>query len=95
MRTIVIAALLCTLAFPALAVPTCLPEGGSVYFSLEVGKMSESDRAQFYEQILKAHGIDASQTRFWNGCIQTFVTVNGHFTMKFFNPYTLDEVPAN
>ena len=87
--------LLALLATPALAVPACYaPRGGAIIINIEIGKMSETERATFYEQQLRMRGIEASQTRFWNGCVQTFVTENGHFSMRFFDPWTLEEVPA-
>ena len=84
-------------ALPAMAAPMCYaPRGGHVIqFSIEIGKLGEADRAAFYEQQLRARGYDARDTRFWQGCIQTFVTVNGHFTMRFFDPYTLEEIPVD
>ena len=84
-------------ATPAFAVPYCdAPRGGNVIvFGFEIGDLSETDRARFYEQRLRARGIDASDTRFWNGCVQTFVTENGHFTMRFFDPWTLEEIPVD
>lgn len=98
MKTALLALILVTSATPALAVPTCFaPKGAGshIIFSVEIGKLSEADRAAFYEQQLRARGIQASNTRFWNECIQTFVTENGHFTMRFYDPYTLDEVPVD
>ena len=86
------------LATPALAVPMCyVPRPGApvIQFSIVIGKLTEADRAAFYQQQLRARGIDASDTRFWNGCIQTFVTENGRFTMRFYDPWTLEEVPVD
>ncbi len=84
---------------PALATPDCtVPRGGpglNFGFELQIGKMSEQERAQFYEQQLNARGIRAQQTRFWSGCIQTFVVENGHVSMRFYDPYTLDEIPVD
>lgn len=89
---------LALLASPAVAeriVPMC-PEpmpGLHIEFGFSIGgTMSESERAAFFEQRLRARGIDASQTRFWNGCIQTFVRENGHTTMQFFDPRTLERI---
>ena len=82
------------LANPALAFPTCpIPQAGvHIEFHVNFGKMTENERAAFFEQQLRARGIDASNTRFWEGCIQTFVTENGHTTMRFYDPDTLIEV---
>ena len=83
---------------PALAeriVPMCPQYEAGLHFEFgfSIGeKMTESERAAFYEQRLRARGIDASQTRFWNGCIQTFVRENGHTTMQFFDPDTLERI---
>jgi hypothetical protein len=98
MRRLALALLVAAIALPAFANPMCYaPRGGgpSLQFSIEIGKLSEADRAAFYEQRLRARGIDASDTRFWQGCIQTWVTENGHFTMRFYDPYTLEEVPVD
>jgi hypothetical protein len=95
-RALAAALLLCAVATPALAVPFCPgPRGGGVVLGFEVGKLGESERARFYEQRLRARGIDASDTRLWGGCIQTFVTENGHFTMRFYDPWTLEEIPLD
>jgi hypothetical protein len=99
MKTTLLAALaFATAATPVLAVPFChAPQGGGshIIFNVEIGNLSEADRAAFYEQQLRARGIEASDTRFWNECIQTFVTENGHFTMRFYDPYTLEEISAD
>jgi hypothetical protein len=54
--------------------------------------MSESEQAAFFEQRLRARGIDATDTRFWNGCVQTFVRENGTFSLQFFDPETLERI---
>jgi hypothetical protein len=56
---------------------------------------SEEELAREAEMQLRAQGINASMTRFWNGCIQTFVRENGHTQMKYYDPDTLAEVPVN
>jgi hypothetical protein len=72
------------------------PKGGSVIvFEFEIGKWGETERAQFYEQRLRMMGIDARQTTFWNNCIQTNVRENGKITMRFYDPWTLEEVPVD
>ena len=75
MKPLALAALLALCATPTLAVPMCYaPKGGNVViFEFEIGKMGESERAAFYEKMLQMRGIDARQTTFWNGCIQTNV----------------------
>lgn len=92
-----LAAAFALLATPVLAAPFChAPRGGNVVvFEMEIGRLSETDRAQFYEMRLRALGIDAARTRLWNGCIQTFVTENGRFTMRFYDPWTLEEIPLD
>ena len=97
MKSIVVAALLALLVTPALAVPMCYaPKGGNiVIFEFEIGKMGETERASFYEKQLRMRGIDAMQTTFWNGCIQTTVRENGHISMRFYDPWTLDEIPVD
>ena len=82
-------------ATAALAVPTCDGPDFSELDSSGHYRYSEPDESAFAEQRLNAMGIDASSTRFWNGCIQTFVRENGHTTMRFYDPDTLREVPVN
>ena len=98
MKTVVLAALLALTASPAFAVPFChAPRGNGpvVVFEIEIGKLGETDRARFYEFRLNALGIKASNTRFWNECIQTFVRENGRETMRFYDPWTLEEIPVD
>lgn len=98
MKTVAVAALLAFAASPALAVPFCHSPQGSgtvIVFEIEIGNLGETDRAMFYEQRLRAMGIQASNTRFWNECIQTFVRENGRETMRFYDPWTLEEIPVN
>jgi hypothetical protein len=97
MKTLALAALLALVATPTLAVPMCYaPKGGNVIvFEFEIGKFSETERAQFYEQRLRMMGIDARQTTFWNGCVQTDVRENGKLTMRFYDPWTLEEIPVD
>ena len=40
-------------------------------------------------------GLDARQTTFWNGCVQTDVRENGKLTMRFYDPWTLEEIPVD
>ena len=97
MRSFALAALLALIATPGLAVPMCYaPKGGNlIVFEFEIGKFSEIERAQFYEQRLRMMGIDARQTTFWNGCVQTDVRENGKLTMRFYDPWTLEEIPVD
>lgn len=97
MNKLALAFILALSATPAFAAPACYaPRGGNaLVFEFQVGKLGETDRAQFYEQRLRAIGIDAAQTRMWNGCIQTFVTENGKFTMRFYDPWALEEIPVD
>lgn len=96
MNKLALVGLFALLASPALAVPYCdvtkLPGGNPDY---GFGNVTEDEAAQRFEQELHGDGIDAHQTRFWNGCIQTFVTVDGKDVMKFYDPDTLRELPAN
>jgi hypothetical protein len=97
MKSFAIAALVALVATPTLAVPMCYaPKGGNVIvFEFEIGKFSETERAQFYEKRLRMMGIDARQTTFWNGCVQTDVRENGKLTMRFYDPWTLEEIPVD
>ncbi len=99
MKKLLVLGALALLSMPvsaALAVPMC----DGPRFDLLDGSgnhlYSEEDYAQMAEQRLRAHGIDANQTRFWNGCIQTFVDDgSGHQTMKFYDYDSLREIPTN
>jgi hypothetical protein len=97
MKRLALAALLALIATPSFAVPMCYaPRGGNVViFEFEIGKMGETERAAFYEKKLRMRGIDARQTTFWNGCIQTNVRENGRISMRFYDPWSLEEVPVN
>ncbi|MBL8596388.1 MAG: hypothetical protein JNL14_01480 [Devosia sp.] len=97
MKRLALAALLALTATPSFAVPMCYaPRGGNVViFEFEIGKMGETERAAFYEKKLRMRGIDARQTTFWNGCIQTNVRENGRISMRFYDPWSLEEIPVN
>ncbi len=97
MKRLTLAALLALCATPTFAVPMCYaPRGGNVViFEFQIGEMGESERAAFYEQQLRMRGIDAMQTTFWNGCIQTNVRENGRIRMAFFDPWSLEEIPVD
>ena len=97
MKSIALAVLLALIATPGLAVPMCYApkDGNIVVFEFQIGKFSETERAQFYEQRLRMMGIDARQTTFWNGCVQTDVRENGKLTMRFYDPWTLEEIPVD
>lgn len=81
---------------PALSVPYCsvMPtKNGLVDYGF--GPMTENEAAQRFEYLLRGDGVDAHNTRFWNGCIQTFVKVDGRDEMRFYNPDNLAEIPVN
>jgi len=81
---------------PAFAAPACyFAKGGALNLQLgiEIGEFTQRDRAEIYEQRLRQRGINAMQTRFWNGCIQTFVVENGKRSMRFYDPWSLEEIP--
>ena len=96
MKKIILLSTLALLAVPAttaFAAPMC----DSPRFDLKDAQgnniWSEEELAAEAEQRLRSHGIDANQTRFWNGCIQTFVDDGtGHQVMKFYDYDTLAEV---
>ena len=97
MKRLVLTTLLTLAATPSFAdVPFChMPRGGStITFDIEIGDISEQDRARFYEQRLNMMGIPARNTTVWNGCIQAEVRTNGHNTLRYFDPWTLEEIPA-
>ena len=99
MKKIILLSALALLATPvtaALAVPMCdgpafdrvHKDGTPIY--------SEIDEAALAEQELRSRGIDANDTRWWNGCLQTFVdTGGGHRVMKFYDPNSYREIPTN
>jgi hypothetical protein len=95
MKKLILLGALALLASPtaAWAVPMC---GGPPFDHFGADGKPQYDEigsAQEAEQELRAHGIDANQTRWWNGCIQTFVDDGtGHQEMKFYDPDTLREV---
>ena len=97
MKRLVLATVLALVATPTFAVPMCYaPKGGNVViFEWEIGRMGESERAAFYEKKLQMRGIDARQTTFWNGCIQTNVRENGRISMRFYDPWSLEEIPVD
>ncbi len=82
-------------ASAALAVPFCDgPDFGKTDANGHV-LYDEAAMAQQAEMQLHGEGIDAHLTRFWNGCIQTFVNEGGKDVMKFYDPDTLREIPVN
>ncbi|HEX4298184.1 MAG TPA: hypothetical protein VHZ56_09185 [Devosia sp.] len=91
------AALIALSAAPAWAVPMCDNPQFDQSFQKVFGKpaISQDDQALNIERELNRMGIDATNTRFWNGCVQTFVREDGHTVMKFYNPDTLQEIPVN
>ncbi|MEP7240998.1 MAG: hypothetical protein ABI697_08950 [Devosia sp.] len=61
-------------------------------FGPNVGESKAADR---YEQMLISSGVDAHLTRFFSGCLQTWVEVDGKDKMKFYDPETLEEIPLD
>ena len=96
MKNLILLSAVALLACPAtatLAVPMCdgppfdhfNADGTPAYD--EIGAAADAERR------LRAQGIDANMTRFWNGCVQTFVDDGtGHQEMKFYDYDTLREV---
>jgi hypothetical protein len=83
-------------ATAALAVPACSGPDGPTFVNNKGEQMIDMNAAaQTAEDQLRAAGVDAHQTRFWNGCIQTFVNIDGHDVMKFYDPHSLRELPVN
>jgi len=98
MKALLLAGAFALLVTPAFAVPYCdvspnMNDGASADYGF--GPIGEEQSAELAEQQLRGDGIDAHQTRFWNGCIQTFVTVDGHDEMQFYDPNTLRRIPTN
>ncbi len=98
MKKLVLVAALALFTLPAsaaLAVPTC---DGPDFGKLDAQGQpiyDEQGEAQSAEMRLNSMGIDAHLTRFWNGCIQTWVSEGGKDKMKFYDPDTLREIPVN
>src|SRR5690606_8535664 len=72
MRAAALALAFGLIATPLAAAPFChVPQGGGrgIHIQLGVGKMSETDKARFYELQLRRMGIDARDTVLWNECI--------------------------
>ncbi|HVY52874.1 MAG TPA: hypothetical protein VHA07_15095 [Devosia sp.] len=90
-----LAALLVLPASAAFAVPMCDPPIFGIKDSKGRVIITENDVLASLEQRLRANGIDAHNTRLWNGCLQTFVNENGHEVMRFYDPDTLAEVPTD
>jgi hypothetical protein len=85
------------LAGPAFAAPWChAPRGGNaIILEIEIGKFTETEKAQFYQMRLRQLGIDARNTTLWNGCVQSIVRENGRIVMRFYDPWTLEEIPVD
>ena len=86
------------LLFSPVSIASAVPMCNGPDFSLDSEghpRASEVDEAALGEQRLRAQGINANLTRFWNGCLQTFVREGGHETMRFYDPDTLREVSVN
>jgi hypothetical protein len=98
MKTILLLSALALFSIPttaAFAVPMC---DGPAFDRLKANgtpRYSEEEMAMDAEMQLRSMGIDASDTRWWNGCLQTFVNENGHRVMKFYDPNSYREVPVN
>jgi hypothetical protein len=94
MKVFIFAGALALLASPALAVPYCDPpmQEGNGMTDYGFGPESESDAAAQYEQMLHSEGVGAHQTRFWNGCIQTWVTVGGREEMRIYDRDSLRQL---
>jgi len=94
MKALLVVAALALLASPALASPDCdkpvTDSNGLVDYGF--GPQTEEQSAAMFEQELNGEGIAAHQTRFWSGCIQTWVKIDGRDVMKFYDPDTLREV---
>ena len=94
MKALIFAGALALLASPALAVPYCQSiQNGPHNFGF--GATTEAEAAAQLEMELNAEGIGAHQSRFWNGCLQTWVSENGQDIMRFFDPTTLREIPVD
>ena len=95
-KKLVLLSALALFASPApavLAVPMCDGPPFDHFNADGTPAYDEIGAAENAERRLRARGIDANLTRFWNGCIQTFVDDgSGHQDMKFYDPDSLREV---
>lgn len=95
-KKLVLLSALALFASPApavLAVPMCDGPPFDHFNADGTPAYDEIGAAENAERRLRARGIDANLTRFWNGCIQTFVDDgSGHQEMKFYDYDTLREV---
>jgi hypothetical protein len=99
MKTLTLLGALALFVLPttaALAVPMCDPPQLDKARDAN-GKrvISMDDVIASLENRLRGAGIDAHNSRLWNGCLQTFVTVGGRDVMKFYDPDSLAELPAD
>jgi hypothetical protein len=95
MKTIILLGALILLASPsaAWAFPMCDGPAFDRVNADGTPRYDEMELAAEGERELRRMGIDANQTRFWNGCLQTFVDDGtGHQVMKFYDPNSLREV---
>ena len=80
----------------ALAVPMCdPPQLDNARDANGKRFITQDDVVATLESRLRGAGIDAHDSRLWNGCLQTFVRVGGRDVMKFYDPDSLAELPAD
>ena len=92
-RTLALAAVLTFTAAPAFAVAFChMPQSPGAYAQIGTGIKDETEKAAYFEMLLRREGIDARNTRMWNECVQTFVREDGKTTMRLYDPFTLEEI---
>ncbi|MBN9306807.1 MULTISPECIES: hypothetical protein [unclassified Devosia] len=95
-KNLVLLSALVLFASPApavLAVPMCDGPPFDHFNADGTPAYDEIGAAENAERRLRARGIDANMTRFWNGCIQTFVDDgSGHQQMKFYDYDSLREL---
>lgn len=98
MKLLILLGTVALLAIPAgaaYAIPMCDGPPVDHFDRNNQPVFDEEGSAYLAEMELRAHGIDANMTRWWNGCLQTFVHENGREVMKFYDPNTYEEIPAN
>jgi len=92
-RILTLATLLALTAAPAMAVSFCFtPQDGRAHAQIGAGIKDETEKAAYFEMLLRKEGIDARNTRMWNECVQTFVREDGKTTMRIYDPFTLEEI---
>lgn len=96
MKTVSLLSIVIALSASAFAVS---PASASVNVAgfCDGGRVNEdvAQNPDRYANLLKSEGFNVSGVTEWGGCIRAFMTdANGHQSMVFFDPLTLQELTA-